>query len=1584
MNNLMKITRGAVVRRSALLLAAIFTPWLAQAFILGPYTPDANTLHLYHLDDSTTPVVDSATVAGSTNLNNLANSATLGNTAYSNTFNTCLSTLGGGQNSVGGANQAMVLEGTTIGTPISMTYANSISGAFTYEAILWVGFDPTLNYGTAGNGGNGRAASGGQCFILSCESNGTGSRVWQFRIDPIGVITSGFFTNKVALEFNNVSGSPDYFVAIPTNGPNAIVSNGWYHVAVTYNGVPNTTSNVLLYWTAMNPTNTQDNCIGGTNLPSGLSPLASASTVFTIGNSGRNPSGSTANALNGNFLGSIDEVRISSVARAADQMMFANTNVNIDTQPVSQTVVIGQPASFSVGVGGVPPFGYQWYESSDTSGDNPSPVLNATNATYSIAATAITDATNYFVIITNSYSVSATSTVATLSIRTSVNDLSWRGTNSANWDYTSPNWSNMVTAVNGFAYQTGDNVAFNDAVANRNINLTTEFFPSSVTNTANTNYILSGSGYLAGTMNLTKSGTGTLTISNANIFTGPVAINNGVVQLGNPNALGSASTSVTINGGTLDIHGVQGPANLNYYVQGTGYTNAGVIQNFSANNSQNGGGIASLTLQGDTTIGATTGRWDLNGDASGSTGLKGNGYNLTKIGGNQLWLIDAGTNNGVGNINITASTLGFQGLTDMGNPTKTVTVYSNAVLGFYAVPSTTVMNKNIVLTNALISISLSNLTLGGSVTLWGTDQFSEGSGIQVTFNGPISGSGIWDKTGAGTETFNGTNTYSGGTLVNAGTLVVGANSSLGSGSLVQLAPGATLDVSATPGLSFGSGQTLANTGNSGTAANLNGNVTNGPGSTLNSGVNGPGTLNINGNLTLSGGTNIVELGSDPTQDGNGVNDFINVSGNINLTNVNTIQIIPVAPLSASTYTIAFANAINGGLANLQVVSANPRYTLFPVNPSTTGGYLEITVSNVPSPLVWRGGKSPGPNVWNHSVTNWWNTGTTNFDRFYDADLVTFDDTSVTNLVNVTETNKPGYLLFNNNVTNYTFYGIGNLTGTLDQEGSNTVTLAISNAPGLNFITNNQGTLAFNLPLNATLNAAVSDNGSGLGTIMQAGTNTLVLAGNNGNYYGTFAVTNGVLQYTASTALGASTYLYATNGGSLDLNNVDTGTKTIAIAGAGYNGQGAMVDLTTTWPAYPYQIAHNITLVGNAAIGANARWDVTGGTFAGNGFNLTKVGGSQVTLVNVGGTGLGNVDIVGGNLTFQQNTDMGDPTKTLTVESNAVLGLWAGTAGWNKTNIVVINATISSGGSTNALVGPVTLQPGTNYLSTSVDFGLWGPISGAGGFIKQGGGTLWLYGTNTYSGSTVVGQSSTVYVDTNSSLGSSSTIEIDGGSALNVAGPPSFNLGNGQTMIGNGTVIGGNVNFGSGSTLAVGFSTASPETLTMSGNLALLSGSTNYVKVNKTTSIANDKVVSPTLVTMGGTLVITNLGNALAGGDAIPLFSATNYSGSFSSIVPATPGAGLAWNTNTLDSDGTLRVLVTVNLTPTNIVTQLSGNQLTLSWPVDHIGWRLQAQTNALSTGLGTNWVDLSGSSTTNQVIITINPTNGTVFYRMAY
>src|SRR5262249_4014132 len=153
---------------------------------------------------------------------------------------------------------------------------------------------------------------------------------------------------------------------------------------------------------------------------------------------------------------------------------------------------------------------------------------------------------------------------------------------------------------------------------------------------------------------------------------------------------------------------------------------------------------------------------------------------------------------------------------------------------------------------------------------------------------------------------------------------------------------------------------------------------------------------------------------------------------------------------------------------------------------------------------------------------------------------------------------------------------------------------------------------------------------------------------------------------------------------------------------------------------------------------------------------------------------------------------------------------------------------------------------------------------------------------------------------------------------------------GQRLAGNGTVNGSAISMGSGATLAAGLGGNNTGTLTMNAGLTLQSGSTNIVVVNKTTGVANSKVSGLSSVAMAGPFVVNTVGNPLAVGDAIQLFSATSYSGGFSTISPATPGSGLAWDTSTLLADGRLRVAVGINTNPTNLVFSVSGNQLTVS------------------------------------------------------
>jgi hypothetical protein len=70
--------------------------------------------------------------------------------------------------------------------------------------------------------------------------------------------------------------------------------------------------------------------------------------------------------------------------------------------------------------------------------------------------------------------------------------------------------------------------------------------------------------------------------------------------------------------------------------------------------------------------------------------------------------------------------------------------------------------------------------------------------------------------------------------------------------------------------------------------------------------------------------------------------------------------------------------------------------------------------------------------------------------------------------------------------------------------------------------------------------------------------------------------------------------------------------------------------------------------------------------------------------------------------------------------------------------------------------------------------------------------------------------------------------------------------------------------------------------------------------------------------------------------------------------------------------------------PTNILYTYGNGSLTLSWPADHTGWRLQVNTNPILTGFDTNWFDVPGSTATNSRILPMDSHDVSVFYRLIY
>jgi autotransporter-associated beta strand protein len=177
----------------------------------------------------------------------------------------------------------------------------------------------------------------------------------------------------------------------------------------------------------------------------------------------------------------------------------------------------------------------------------------------------------------------------------------------------------------------------------------------------------------------------------------------------------------------------------------------------------------------------------------------------------------------------------------------------------------------------------------------------------------------------------------------------------------------------------------------------------------------------------------------------------------------------------------------------------------------------------------------------------------------------------------------------------------------------------------------------------------------------------------------------------------------------------------------------------------------------------------------------------------------------------------------------------------------------------------------------------------GGLTKNGAGVLTLTGASSYTGPTVV-NGGTLLV--NGSIGTTA-VSVESGGTLGGTG----NIGNNVTVKSGGTVTAGAAD-------AVG-------NLTVAGNVTMHVGATVFLDLSQTAA-SSDQIraiaATPTTITYAGTLALNNLAGTLAGGESFKLFSATNYSGSFSDITPATPGEGLVWNTSALNTSGTISVV----------------------------------------------------------------------------
>jgi hypothetical protein len=134
------------------------------------------------------------------------------------------------------------------------------------------------------------------------------------------------------------------------------------------------------------------------------------------------------------------------------------------------------------------------------------------------------------------------------------------------------------------------------------------------------------------------------------------------------------------------------------------------------------------------------------------------------------------------------------------------------------------------------------------------------------------------------------------------------------------------------------------------------------------------------------------------------------------------------------------------------------------------------------------------------------------------------------------------------------------------------------------------------------------------------------------------------------------------------------------------------------------------------------------------------------------------------------------------------------------------------------------------------------------------------------------------------------------------------------------------------------------------------------------------------------------------------FTATNqlvYSGATNVLTSGAASAPLALAlgvTNVVSVQVTAQDGVTKQTYTVNVVEQpnqakpvltsgASGGSLNLSWPADHLGYRLLTQTNNLNLGVSANlndWATVPGSTATNSISFPITTTNLNNYYRLVY
>ncbi|MBC8052219.1 MAG: autotransporter-associated beta strand repeat-containing protein [Sphingobacteriaceae bacterium] len=467
-----------------------------------------------------------------------------------------------------------------------------------------------------------------------------------------------------------------------------------------------------------------------------------------------------------------------------------------------------------------------------------------------------------------------------LSQRTAGNII-WKGTIDGNWDYTTNNF--MLNSSPG-SFVTNDNLLFDESATRKSVTLNETAFTTGILFNAAGNYTITGNGGIAGTGDLTKSNTNTVSLLLANnTYTGKTLINGGTLivstisSAGEPSSLGSADVSpanLEINNAALVINDfcttnrgltIKGnstlsvPTNNSYAIftgeitgsgalikEGSGsiyltrpnsYSGQTFLKNGIINLRSSAGNVGGLGTSGVITLeSGTLNMEDIRENCQASWNLiVPAGKTATFNTDGRCALLGTLTGGGTLNVNTPYVRTDFKGnwsaftgkINISGNDFRigNTAGYSNAALNLTEGMMYTITGSNNAVTIGELS-GTAGTTLSGGAWAIGSKN------TDAVFAGNIAGNSI-TKVGTGTWALTGNNMYTGATNINGGKLLVNNTSGRGAGSgTVTVAEGAIL----------------------GGAGSIKGAVIINPGGALAPGNIGTGTLTDSTSVTFSAGS----------------------------------------------------------------------------------------------------------------------------------------------------------------------------------------------------------------------------------------------------------------------------------------------------------------------------------------------------------------------------------------------------------------------------------------------------------------------------------------------------------------------------------------------------------------------------------------------------------------------------------------------------------------------------------------------------------------------------------------------------------